>query len=107
LVNSEIARTDRRDGSEAFQQGSPVVKLGIITDGISQDVEVAFGFLRDSGIEYADLQFIWGKEIGDQTDDEVWKVKRLMKQYGIKIGCLTRHNFRSAGQCRNNEERCL
>ena len=69
------------------------MKLGIITDGISQDVEVAFAFLHDAGIEYADLQFVWGKEIGDQTDGEVQTVKTLMNRYGIKIGCLTRHNF--------------
>ena len=69
------------------------MKLGIITDGISQDVETSFRFLNEVGIEYADPQFIWNKEIGDQTDDEIKTVKRLMKEYKIKIGCLTRHNF--------------
>ena len=69
------------------------MKLGIITDGISQDVETSFQFLNEVGVEYADLQFIWNKEIGNQTDEEIKTVKRLMKEYGIKIGCLTRHNF--------------
>ncbi|MBI9104723.1 MAG: sugar phosphate isomerase/epimerase [Spirochaetales bacterium] len=69
------------------------LKLGVITDGISQDVETAFKYLNEVGIEYADLQFIWDKEIGDQTDDEVKKIKKLMKEYNIKVGCLTRHNF--------------
>jgi sugar phosphate isomerase/epimerase len=69
------------------------LKLGVITDGISQDVETTFKFLNEVGIEYADLQFIWDKEIGDQTDEEVKKIKSLMKEYKIKIGCLTRHNF--------------
>jgi sugar phosphate isomerase/epimerase len=68
-------------------------KLAIITDGISQDVETSFKYLNEVGVEYGDLQFIWGKEIGDQTDDEVKEIKRLMKKYSIKIGCLTRHNF--------------
>jgi len=69
------------------------LKLGIITDGISQDVETAFRFLNNAGIEYGDLQFIWNKEIGDQTADEIKKIKKLMKDYNIRIGCLTRHNF--------------
>jgi len=69
------------------------LKLGVITDGISQDVETAFKYLNEVGIEYGDLQFIWDKEIGDQTDDEVKTIKKLMKEYNIKVGCLTRHNF--------------
>lgn len=69
------------------------LKLGVITDGISQDVETAFRFLNENEIEYGDLQFIWGKEIGDQTDEEVKDIKKLARKYRIKIGCLTRHNF--------------
>lgn len=69
------------------------LKLGIITDGISQDPEVALRFCADEGIPYADFQFVWDLEIGDQSDEQIKQLKRLTKEYGVKVGCLTRHNF--------------
>jgi sugar phosphate isomerase/epimerase len=68
-------------------------KLGIITDGISQDPEVALRFCAENGIEYADFQFVWNTEIGDHTDEQHKTLKKLTKEYGVKVGCLTRHNF--------------
>jgi len=69
------------------------LKLGIITDGISQDPDVALRFCAEEGIPYADFQFVWNTEIGDHTDEQVGELKRLTRKYGIKVGCLTRHNF--------------
>ena len=69
------------------------LKLGIITDGVSQDPEIALRFCAEEGIEYADFQFVWDTEIGDHTDDQIKTLKRLTREYGIKVGCLTRHNF--------------
>lgn len=69
------------------------LKLGIITDGISQDPEVALRFCAEEGIEYADFQFVWDTEIGDHSDEQVKTLKKLTREYGIKVGCLTRHNF--------------
>lgn len=69
------------------------MKLAVITDGISQDPDVAFRFLADEGIEYADLQFVWDTEIGDHSDEQVKKIKNAAKEHGVKIGCITKHNF--------------
>ncbi len=69
------------------------LKLGIITDGISQDPAVALRFCAEEGIPYADFQFVWNIEIGDHSDEQVKELKRLTREYGIKVGCLTRHNF--------------
>ncbi len=69
------------------------VKLGIITDGISQDAEVCLRYCADEGIEYADFQFVWDTEIGDHSAEQEKELKRLTKEYGVKVGCLTRHNF--------------
>jgi len=69
------------------------LKLGIITDGISQDPKIALRFCADEGLEYADFQFVWNTEIGDHTDDQIKILKKLTREYGIKVGCLTRHNF--------------
>lgn len=69
------------------------MKLGVITDGISTDLEYALKVMNDTGIEYAELQFVWDKEIGDQTEEEIQRIKKLVAQYNVKVPCITRHNF--------------
>jgi len=69
------------------------MKLGVITDGISRDLEHALKVMNEAGIEYAELQFVWDKEIGDQTPEEIQKIKALVAQYNVKVACITRHNF--------------
>lgn len=69
------------------------MKLGVIVDGISQDLETAFREMKEHGLEYAELQFVYGKEIGDQSAEEVGQISRLLKEFGIRVSCITRHNF--------------
>ena len=69
------------------------MKLGVITDGISTDLEYALKVMNETGLAYADLQFVWDKEIGDQTEEEIQKIKELVEQYNVKVPCITRHNF--------------
>ena len=69
------------------------MKLGVITDGISTDLEHALKVMNETGLEYAELQFVWDKEIGDQTEEEIQKIKELLAQYKVKVPCITRHNF--------------
>ncbi|MBA7585012.1 hypothetical protein ES708_26982 [subsurface metagenome] len=69
------------------------MKLGVITDGISTDLEHALKVMNETGIEHAELQFVWDKEIGDQTEEEIQRIKNLIAQYNVKVPCITRHNF--------------
>ena len=69
------------------------MKLGVITDGISRDLEHTLKVMSETGLEYAELQFVWDKEIGDQTPEEIQKIKALITQYKMKVPCITRHNF--------------
>jgi sugar phosphate isomerase/epimerase len=73
------------------------MKLGVITDGISdginRDLEHALRVMTEAGLQYAELQFVWDKEIGDQTPAEIQKIKELIGQYNAKVSCITRHNF--------------
>ena len=69
------------------------MKLGVITDGISTDLEYALKVMNETGLEYAELQFVWEKEIGDQTEEELQKIKGLVAQYRVRVPCITRHNF--------------
>ena len=69
------------------------MKLGVITDGISRDLEHALKVMNEYGLEWAELQFVWDKEVGDHTPDEIQKIKDLLNKYQIKVTCITRHNF--------------
>ena len=57
-----------------------MAKLGVIVDGISQDFEYALGIMNEFELEYAELQFLWGKEVGDLNPAEVDKVKALVNR---------------------------
>ena len=73
------------------------MKLGVITDGISdginRDLEHALQVMTEAGLPYAELQFVWDKEIGDQTPEEIQKIKELIRRYKAHVSCITRHNF--------------
>jgi sugar phosphate isomerase/epimerase len=73
------------------------MKLGVITDGISdgvnRDLEHALRVMTEAGLRYAELQFVWDKEIGDQTPAEIQKIKELIGRYKVQVSCITRHNF--------------
>ncbi len=70
-----------------------MAKLGVITDGISRDLEHALQVMTEADLEYAELQFVWDKEVGDFDDDQMATALDLVKKYGVKVPCITRHNF--------------
>lgn len=69
------------------------MKLGVITDGISRDFGHALKVAREFGLDYAELQYIWDKEIGDHDKREMAKIKSLLNDYGMKVPCISRHIF--------------
>ena len=69
------------------------MKLGVITNGISRDLEYALQAMTKGGLKYAELQFLWDKEVGDQTPEEIRKIKNLVTQYQVEVSCVSRHNF--------------
>ena len=69
------------------------MKLGVITNGISRDFEYALQAMTKAGLKYAELQFLWDKEVGDQTPEDIQKIKDLVAQYQVAISCVSRHNF--------------
>jgi sugar phosphate isomerase/epimerase len=74
-----------------------MAKLGVITDGISRDFEHALQVMTDANLEYAELQFLWEKEVGDLDDDEMARATDLLNKYGAKVSCISRHNFAGMG----------
>ena len=70
-----------------------MAKLGVITDGISRDLEHALQVATEHDLEYAELQFVWDKEVGDLDDDQMATALALVDKYGVKVSSITRHNF--------------
>ncbi len=70
-----------------------MAKLGVITDGISRDFEHALSVMTEVGLEYAELQFLWDKEVGDLDRQEKARAKSLIDRFNVKVSCISRHNF--------------
>lgn len=69
------------------------MRLGVITDGISRDLAHALDVAREYDLGYAELQFVWDKEIGDHDRSELVRIKGLLNDFGMKVPCITRHIF--------------
>ena len=79
-----------------------MAKLGVITDGISREFEHALSVMNETGLKYAELQYLWEKEVGDLNDAEIAKAQSLLKAHEMKVSCISRHNF--AGMLVGNTE---
>jgi sugar phosphate isomerase/epimerase len=67
------------------------MKLGVITDGISRELEHALSVMNETGIENAEFQFIWDKEVGDLSDSQMNKVQSLVRAHEVNVSCISRH----------------
>lgn len=77
------------------------MKLGVICDGISRDLAHAVDVMDEFGLEYAELQFVGEKEVGDHTRAEIAEIEKLLRDRGKPVSCLSRHIF--AGMTKDNE----
>jgi sugar phosphate isomerase/epimerase len=69
------------------------MKLGLICDGVSRDLSHALKVMDEFGLEYAELQFVGDKEVGDHSRQEIADIKALLKAHGKPVSCLSRHVF--------------
>ena len=74
-----------------------MAKLGVITDGISTDFEHALKVMSNNGLNQAELQYLWDKEVGDMSKSEIDKAGELLKNYNMEVSCISRHNFAGIG----------
>ena len=69
------------------------MRLGVICDGISRDLEHTLGVMDEFGLEHAELQYVWDKEVGDHDAGETAKIKDLLERHNKPVSCLSRHIF--------------
>ena len=69
------------------------MKLGVICDGISNDLIRAVDVMDEFGLVYAELQFVDGIEVGDHSAAQVKAMDALLRDRGKPVSCLSRHIF--------------
>lgn len=69
-------------------------KLGAIpTDIIKDDFERSLELMKEDGLEYADIEKVFGKIPGTHTDLENEMIKTLLNKHGIKARCIGGFTF--------------
>ncbi len=69
------------------------MNLGVITDGISRDFAHALSVMDAFGLEYAELQFLWDKEVGNLGAGERRKALELIARHEKRVACISAHLF--------------
>ena len=77
------------------------MKLGVICDGISRDLAHSVSVMNEYGLDYAELQFVGDKEVGDHSTSEIKEMDALLRDHNKKVSCLSRHIF--AGMTKENK----
>ena len=69
------------------------MKLGVITDGIDRDLAHALSVMDEFDLAWAELQFVWDKEVGDHDLAERHRITELLKRHDKQVACISRHIF--------------
>ncbi|MEO9650486.1 MAG: sugar phosphate isomerase/epimerase family protein [Roseobacter sp.] len=69
------------------------MKLGVICDGISRDLNHAVDVMDEFDLRYAELQFVGNSEVGDQSAQEIREIDALLRDRDKPVSCLSRHVF--------------
>lgn len=71
-----------------------MIKVGIVSDEISQNFEYALQVIKELGVEYVELRSMWGKNLMDLSLDELARVKRLLKKKNLKVSIIASPLFK-------------
>jgi sugar phosphate isomerase/epimerase len=63
-------------------------KLGVTTDEIDDDVLTAVKFLREFGLEWAEVRNLWGKYNTVQPLGQIREARAIFDKHGVKVAVL-------------------
>lgn len=69
------------------------MKVGVITNGISEDYGKVCKVMNETGVKYAEIQNAFDKPVENFTAEEAVTVKKLSDEYGIVPFIVTSHAF--------------
>lgn len=64
------------------------MKLSVITDEISQDLEHAIRVMQEYGVTGAELRGLWNTNIADIDDATARRAKKLLDAHGVKVSSI-------------------
>jgi sugar phosphate isomerase/epimerase len=64
------------------------VRLGVTTDEIDEEVLTAAKFLREFGLQYAEIRSVWGKYNTSQPVEKIAEARSVLDAQGIKTSVL-------------------
>lgn len=70
------------------------MRLGVITDEVSQDFEEALKFAKEFGLECVELRSAWEKGPFDYNKDDILKIKELADKYGVAVSAISSPVFK-------------
>ena len=76
------------------------MRLGVITDEVSQDFEVALDFAKTYGLDCVELRSAYEKGPFDYTEKDILHIKALSDRYGIPVTAISSPMFK----CEYSEE---
>lgn len=68
--------------------------LGVTTDEIDEDLKTALTFLREFGLEHAEIRNLWGKYNTAQPIEKIREARKLMDEYRVKTSILSTGFFK-------------
>lgn len=69
------------------------MKLGVITNGIDNNLEHALQVMNEFELTQAELQFVGDKEVGDLSSAEIDQVDELVTKHNVEVSCISRGIF--------------
>lgn len=69
------------------------MKLGVLTDGISPDLLHALSVMAEFGLDQAELQYVWGKAVGDLDAAESRRARDLVRQHRMTVSSVSPYAF--------------
>ena len=76
------------------------MKLGVITDEVTQDFREALEFAKEYGLDCVELRSAWEKGPFDYTDEDIEKIAALSEEYGVPVTAISTPVFK----CEYSEE---
>ncbi len=70
------------------------VRLGVTTDEIDEDLLTAIRFLREFGLEYAEIRNLWGKYNTSQPVEKIREARSLLDQHAVQTSVLATAFFK-------------
>jgi sugar phosphate isomerase/epimerase len=69
------------------------MRIGVITNGISEDFAMACRVMNQTGVKYAEIQNVFDKPVETISADEAGTIKKLADASGIVPAIVTTHAF--------------